>query len=151
MITVAGEALIDMIADADGRLVPKSGGGPFNVARAVARAAEAQEQWRRAEANLQRMHDAILGYLHYSNDRLREAEEGYRQALDFQKELVEQFPTNREYRELLAHYEKMLARVLGRLPDLQPRQQPGAAALGYGEAQPMPYTALAFSRKIWRR
>lgn len=37
MITVAGEALIDMIADADGRLVPKSGGGPFNVARAVAR------------------------------------------------------------------------------------------------------------------
>jgi fructokinase len=37
MITVAGEALIDMIADADGRLVPKSGGGPFNVARAIAR------------------------------------------------------------------------------------------------------------------
>jgi len=37
MITVAGEALIDLIVDADGRLDPRLGGGPFNVARAVAR------------------------------------------------------------------------------------------------------------------
>ena len=37
MITVAGEALIDLIADSTGRLDPRPGGGPFNVARAVAR------------------------------------------------------------------------------------------------------------------
>jgi fructokinase len=40
MITVAGEALIDMIVDSAGsgfRLDPRPGGGPFNVARAVAR------------------------------------------------------------------------------------------------------------------
>ena len=37
MITVAGEALIDLIVDSDGRLDPRLGGGPFNVARAVAR------------------------------------------------------------------------------------------------------------------
>jgi fructokinase len=40
MITVAGEALIDLIADSSGsglRLDPRPGGGPFNVARAVAR------------------------------------------------------------------------------------------------------------------
>jgi fructokinase len=37
MITVAGEALIDLIADSAGRLDPRPGGGPFNVARAVAR------------------------------------------------------------------------------------------------------------------
>jgi fructokinase len=36
-ITVAGEALIDLIMDPDGRLDPRPGGGPFNVARAVAR------------------------------------------------------------------------------------------------------------------
>jgi fructokinase len=40
MITVAGEALIDLIVDTAGpglRLDPRLGGGPFNVARAVAR------------------------------------------------------------------------------------------------------------------
>jgi fructokinase len=37
MITVAGEALIDMITDSAGHLDPRPGGGPFNVARAVAR------------------------------------------------------------------------------------------------------------------
>ena len=40
MITIAGEALIDMIVDSVGsgfRLDPRPGGGPFNVARAVAR------------------------------------------------------------------------------------------------------------------
>jgi fructokinase len=37
MITVAGEALIDLIADPAGRMDPRPGGGPFNVARAVAR------------------------------------------------------------------------------------------------------------------
>jgi fructokinase len=37
MITVAGEALIDVIADSAGALDPRPGGGPFNVARAVAR------------------------------------------------------------------------------------------------------------------
>ncbi len=36
-ITVAGEALIDLIMDPDGHLDPRPGGGPFNVARAVAR------------------------------------------------------------------------------------------------------------------
>ena len=37
MITVAGEALIDLIADPVGHLDPRPGGGPFNVARAIAR------------------------------------------------------------------------------------------------------------------
>jgi fructokinase len=37
MITVAGEALIDLILDSAGHLDPRPGGGPFNVARAVAR------------------------------------------------------------------------------------------------------------------
>ena len=37
MITVAGEALIDLITDPVGHLDPRPGGGPFNVARAIAR------------------------------------------------------------------------------------------------------------------
>jgi fructokinase len=37
MITVAGEALIDLIVDPAGHVDPRMGGGPFNVARAVAR------------------------------------------------------------------------------------------------------------------
>jgi fructokinase len=37
MITVAGEALIDLIVDPAGHVDPRFGGGPFNVARAVAR------------------------------------------------------------------------------------------------------------------
>ena len=37
LIVVAGEALIDLIVLADGRLVPAPGGGPYNTARAVAR------------------------------------------------------------------------------------------------------------------
>jgi fructokinase len=37
MITVAGEALIDLIVDQAGNVDPRMGGGPFNVARAVAR------------------------------------------------------------------------------------------------------------------
>ncbi len=37
MITVAGEALIDMIVDPGGHIDPRFGGGPFNVVRAVAR------------------------------------------------------------------------------------------------------------------
>ena len=37
MITVAGEALIDLIVDQAGQVDPRMGGGPFNVARAVAR------------------------------------------------------------------------------------------------------------------
>jgi fructokinase len=37
MITVAGEALIDLIVDPAGHIDPRFGGGPFNVARAVAR------------------------------------------------------------------------------------------------------------------
>ncbi len=37
MITVAGEALIDLIADETGRLDPRPGGGPFNTARTIAR------------------------------------------------------------------------------------------------------------------
>ena len=37
MITVAGEALIDLIVDPAGHVDPRLGGGPFNVARAVAR------------------------------------------------------------------------------------------------------------------
>jgi len=37
MITVAGEALIDLIVDRAGQVDPRMGGGPFNVARAVAR------------------------------------------------------------------------------------------------------------------
>jgi len=37
MITIAGEALIDLIVDQAGHVDPQMGGGPFNVARAVAR------------------------------------------------------------------------------------------------------------------
>jgi fructokinase len=37
MITVAGEALIDLIVDPAGHIDPRLGGGPFNVVRAVAR------------------------------------------------------------------------------------------------------------------
>lgn len=37
MITVAGEALIDLIVDRAGHVDPRLGGGPFNVTRAVAR------------------------------------------------------------------------------------------------------------------
>ena len=37
MITVAGEALIDLIIDPAGHVDPRLGGGPFNVTRAVAR------------------------------------------------------------------------------------------------------------------
>ncbi len=37
MITVAGEALIDLIVDQAGRIDPRLGGGPFNVVRGVAR------------------------------------------------------------------------------------------------------------------
>ena len=33
MITVAGEALIDLVIDASGSVVPFPGGAPFNVAR----------------------------------------------------------------------------------------------------------------------
>lgn len=36
-VVVAGEALIDLVAQADGNLKPALGGGPFNTARAVAR------------------------------------------------------------------------------------------------------------------
>lgn len=37
MIVVAGEALVDLIVQPDGRLVPVAGGGPYNAARAIAR------------------------------------------------------------------------------------------------------------------
>ena len=37
MITIAGEALIDLIVDPAGHIDPRFGGGPFNVVRAVAR------------------------------------------------------------------------------------------------------------------
>jgi fructokinase len=37
MIIVAGEALIDLVAEPDGRLVPRPGGGPFNTARTMGR------------------------------------------------------------------------------------------------------------------
>src|ERR1700683_2911264 len=41
MITVAGEVLIDLIVDPADHLDPRFGGGPFNVARAVARLGQA--------------------------------------------------------------------------------------------------------------
>jgi fructokinase len=37
MVTVAGEALIDVVVDRSGSIVARPGGGPFNVARGVAR------------------------------------------------------------------------------------------------------------------
>jgi len=37
MITVIGEALIDLVAEPDGRILPRPGGGPFNTARAMGR------------------------------------------------------------------------------------------------------------------
>ena len=37
MIVVAGEALVDLVIDADGAVVAKLGGGPYNVARTVGR------------------------------------------------------------------------------------------------------------------
>jgi fructokinase len=40
MIVVAGEALIDLIANPDGTLIPIPGGGPYNTARTIARLGE---------------------------------------------------------------------------------------------------------------
>ena len=40
MILVAGEALVDLVPDADGSLRPHPGGGPFNTARTIARLGE---------------------------------------------------------------------------------------------------------------
>src|SRR5258708_2024046 len=37
MITVAGEALIDLVVDSDGKVSAKPGGGPFNTARTIGR------------------------------------------------------------------------------------------------------------------
>ena len=37
MITVTGEALIDLVIDGDGCPRPRPGGGPFNTARTVGR------------------------------------------------------------------------------------------------------------------
>jgi len=37
MIAVTGEALIDLVADQDGRMAARPGGGPFNTARAIGR------------------------------------------------------------------------------------------------------------------
>ena len=37
MITVTGEALIDLVADHDGRIAARPGGGPFNTARTIGR------------------------------------------------------------------------------------------------------------------
>ena len=37
MIAVTGEALIDIVAGQDGRLVARPGGGPFNTARTIGR------------------------------------------------------------------------------------------------------------------
>jgi fructokinase len=37
MIAVTGEVLIDLITDADGCIIPRLGGGPFNTARAIGR------------------------------------------------------------------------------------------------------------------
>lgn len=37
MIAVIGEALIDLVADPDGRITARPGGGPFNTARTIAR------------------------------------------------------------------------------------------------------------------
>lgn len=41
VIVVAGEALIDLVPDATGRLGPHPGGGPFNTARTIARLEQA--------------------------------------------------------------------------------------------------------------
>jgi fructokinase len=37
MITVIGEALIDLVVDHDGRVWAQPGGGPFNTARTIGR------------------------------------------------------------------------------------------------------------------
>jgi fructokinase len=37
MITVTGEALIDLVIDGDGSPRPRPGGGPFNTARTIGR------------------------------------------------------------------------------------------------------------------
>ena len=39
MITIAGEALIDIVVDQSGSLIARPGGAPFNCARGVARLA----------------------------------------------------------------------------------------------------------------
>ena len=36
-VLVGGEALIDLVVDADGHIVPHAGGGPFNAARTLGR------------------------------------------------------------------------------------------------------------------
>jgi fructokinase len=37
MIAVTGEALVDLVADHDGRIAARPGGGPFNTARTIGR------------------------------------------------------------------------------------------------------------------
>jgi fructokinase len=37
MLTVIGEALIDLIVDPDGHVVARPGGGPYNTARTIGR------------------------------------------------------------------------------------------------------------------
>ena len=37
MITVTGEALIDLVIDGDGSPRPRPGGGPFNTAKTIGR------------------------------------------------------------------------------------------------------------------
>ena len=54
MITVAGEALIDLIVDQAGHVDPRMGGGPFNVARAVARLGAVAAPGHRAAASRSR-------------------------------------------------------------------------------------------------
>ena len=56
MITVAGEALIDLVVDHDGRVRARPGGGPFNTARTIGRLG-------RAPAFLGRLSQDSFGHL----------------------------------------------------------------------------------------
>ncbi len=56
MITVAGEALIDLVVDRDGRVRARPGGGPFNTARTIGRLG-------RAPAFLGRLSQDSFGHL----------------------------------------------------------------------------------------
>ena len=64
-IVVAGEALIDRVIAPDGSVVERTGGGPFNAARTMARlGADVRYLGRLStDASGERLRDALAGYL----------------------------------------------------------------------------------------
>ena len=119
MIVVGGESLIDLIVHPDGRVVPAPGGGPYNVARTIARLGG---------------HSAFLARL--STDRFGQLLRGHLEAdgVDLSLAIPTDDPTTLALAELDAHggasYRFYLTGT-------------AAAGLTAAELPPMPIAALA--------